>query len=73
MKRQHHLDRLDADRFVEQFVNRGLPFQLAGTDPIHASTICAPVCGERLDTRFGLWEYGVGDYGDPGAVGAPAI
>ncbi len=37
MKRQHHLDMSDADRFIEQFVDRGLPFQLAGIIPFHAS------------------------------------
>ncbi|WP_156380204.1 hypothetical protein [Arthrobacter sp. Soil762] len=37
MKRQHHLDMSNADRFVEQFVDRALACQLAGIVPFHVS------------------------------------
>ncbi|WP_314193228.1 hypothetical protein [uncultured Arthrobacter sp.] len=53
MEWQHHLDGISADWFVEQFVDRGLTFQLADLVPFHLPTLCAPVRGERVDTRVG--------------------
>jgi hypothetical protein len=53
MERQHHLDGISADRFVEQFVDRGLTFQLADLVPFHLQTLSAPVCSENADTRVG--------------------
>lgn len=38
--RQRHLEVRGANRLVEQLVDRGLPFQLAGLFSIHESTIC---------------------------------
>jgi hypothetical protein len=53
MERQHHLDGISADWFVEQFVDRGLTFQLADLVPFHLQTLSAPVCSENADTRVG--------------------
>lgn len=40
MDRKNQLDGRGADRFVEQLVDRGLPFQLAAMIRVHFSTLC---------------------------------
>lgn len=54
MEWQHHLDVINLNGLVEQFVDRGLTFQLDGMFPIHSMTICALVAGNpttRVWTR----------------------
>ena len=64
MEWQHHLDVINAKGLVEQFVNRGLTFQLDGMFPIHSTTLCALVARvpttRALDCRDAMTIQGIG-------------